>query len=112
MRDDADRLMTSNKNLTDRFTAVQEDATKLHREKNALANEVSQLKQRLAIAEKAAEDARYSGRRDDSSSSLSMRQLEVFDKIIITLSINMNILARTRGSKRRSKQEGSGHSSV
>lgn len=76
MRDEADRLEMSNRAIADRFTSAQADATRLMREKNALAQEVADLKERLERAERIAEEARNSSRRVGDSNS-RVRELEV-----------------------------------
>ena len=76
MRDEADRLESSNRAMSDRFTQAQADATRLLREKNALAQEVAELKMRLDRAERTAADSRSSARRSDDPSA-RVRELEV-----------------------------------
>lgn len=76
MRDEADRLESSNRAITDRFSSAQADATRLQREKNALAEEVAELKMRLERAERAAESSRSSAR-SAGDSSARVRELEV-----------------------------------
>jgi chromosome segregation ATPase len=80
MREATEQLEHSNRDMTDRFSNAQADASRLMREKNALAQEVSDLKERLDRAERAGESSRASasasarGREEDSSSRV--RDLE------------------------------------
>lgn len=76
IRDEADRLELSNRAMTDRFSQAQADASRLLREKNALAQEVAELKMRLERAERSAADSRSSTRRSDEPSA-RVRELQV-----------------------------------
>ena len=52
VREEAGRLEESNKQLQARFNAIQNDATKLAREKATLQNEVNELRRKLETVEK------------------------------------------------------------
>lgn len=52
MRDEADRLDSANKSLQERFVMAQSDATRLTRERNALADDVAELKRKLESYER------------------------------------------------------------
>jgi predicted nucleic acid-binding Zn-ribbon protein len=65
MRDEADRLDSANKSLQERFSIAQNEASRLMKERNALAEEVAELKRKLesqerrgAVESKEADDGR------------------------------------------------------
>lgn len=73
IKDEADRLAGSNKVLQERFTALQADATKLTREKNALQTEVSELRRKLESGSKQRSE---SSSKADSDSNYRISSLE------------------------------------
>jgi predicted nuclease with TOPRIM domain len=65
MRDEADRLDSANRTLQERLSMAQSEASRLLKERNALAEEVAELKRRLesherrgAVESKEADDSR------------------------------------------------------
>lgn len=112
MRDEADRLENSNKTLQERFLAAQSDASRLMREKSALANEVADLRRRLEAAERANE-TRFTGHKSDEDSRSRILQLQV-TPVIRSNAMCLDItspyfrLGATGGGPRRVQQEGSG----
>lgn len=115
MREEADRLESSNRAMSERFTAAQGDASRLLREKNALAQEVAELKMRLERAERVADDAR-SLSRSNGDSSARTRDLEVGRACCFMRSADADGPAfcsgAARGSERRDEQESSRHCAV
>jgi hypothetical protein len=76
MRDEAERLESSNKMLQDRFTTIQNDATKLHREKNALQSEVADLKRQLEAYQRSEQSARNTAGKSDEDSRAQIMRLQ------------------------------------
>ena len=82
MREETERLETSNRAMAERFTSIQGDTTRLMREKNDLMDQVADLRERLDVAERQAMAAR-SSRQGESSGR--MRDLEVLTLVFVFL---------------------------
>jgi predicted nuclease with TOPRIM domain len=81
MKDEADRLEANNRSLQDRFNSVQADATKLMRERNAIAAEVSDLKHRLETIERHEESKQFSSKSESRLLVLQQQLDEARDEI-------------------------------
>ena len=76
VREEAGRLEESNKQLQARFNAIQNDATKLAREKATLQNEVNELRRKLETVEKNNQEIESSIKGGNDSLQRKLQRLE------------------------------------